>query len=185
MENLEVKTEKTQKKVANKPQKQTKTVVAKKTPSAKKTATKASEVKAPVKATTKKTPEKKVENAEKKQVKVSSKEVQPQPSKELKFNGKTVKITFLGGVGEIGKNMTAIEYGDEMIIIDSGLAFPTGDFPGVDLIVPDISYLVANKSKIKGILLTHGHEDHIGALPFVLNEIKVPVYGSAMTLALV
>lgn len=100
-------------------------------------------------------------------------------------NGKSVKITFLGGVGEIGKNMTAIEYDNEMIIIDCGLAFPTGDFPGVDLIVPDISYLTANKSKIKGILLTHGHEDHIGALPFVLNELKVPVYGSAMTLALV
>lgn len=100
-------------------------------------------------------------------------------------NGKSVKITFLGGVGEIGKNMTAIEYGNEMIVIDCGLAFPTGDFPGVDLIVPDISYLTANKSKLKGILLTHGHEDHIGALPFVLNELKVPVYGSAMTLALV
>ncbi|MCI5797733.1 MAG: ribonuclease J [Firmicutes bacterium] len=100
-------------------------------------------------------------------------------------NGKSVKITFLGGVGEIGKNMTAIEYDNEMIVIDCGLAFPTGDFPGVDLIVPDISYLIANKSKLKGILLTHGHEDHIGALPFVLNELKVPVYGSAMTLALV
>ncbi len=100
-------------------------------------------------------------------------------------NGKSVKITFLGGVGEIGKNMTAIEYDNEMIVIDCGLAFPTGDFPGVDLIVPDISYLTANKSKLKGILLTHGHEDHIGALPFVLNELKVPVYGSAMTLALV
>lgn len=100
-------------------------------------------------------------------------------------NGKAVKITFLGGVGEIGKNMTAIEYGDEMIVIDCGLAFPTGDFPGVDLIVPDISYLVANKSKLKGILITHGHEDHIGALPFVLNELKVPVYGTAMTLALI
>ena len=100
-------------------------------------------------------------------------------------NGKSVKITFLGGVGEIGKNMTAIEYDNEMIVIDCGLAFPTGDFPGVDLIVPDISYLTANRNKLKGILLTHGHEDHIGALPFVLNELKVPVYGSAMTLALV
>ena len=100
-------------------------------------------------------------------------------------NGKAVKITFLGGVGEIGKNMTAIEYGDEMILVDSGLAFPTGDFPGVDLIVPDISYVLANKSKLKGILITHGHEDHIGALPFVLSDFKVPVYGTAMTLALI
>ncbi|MBO4412579.1 MAG: ribonuclease J [Clostridia bacterium] len=105
-----------------------------------------------------------------------------QPQKKAE---KGVKITFLGGVGEIGKNMTAIEYDNEMIVIDCGLAFPTGDFPGVDLIVPDITYLTANKSKLKGILLTHGHEDHIGALPFVLNELKVPVYGSAMTLALV
>lgn len=98
---------------------------------------------------------------------------------------KTVKITFLGGVGEIGKNMTAIEYGDEIIVIDGGLSFPTGEFPGIDLVVPDISYLIANKSKVKAILLTHGHEDHIGALPYILNEIKVPVYGTPMTLALV
>ena len=110
---------------------------------------------------------------------------QKQPKAQPQKKEKGVKITFLGGVGEIGKNMTAIEYDNEMIVIDCGLAFPTEEFPGVDLIVPDITYLTANKSKLKGILLTHGHEDHIGALPFVLNELKVPVYGSAMTLALV
>ena len=95
-----------------------------------------------------------------------------------------VKITFLGGVGEIGKNITAFEYNNEIIIVDGGLAFPTGEFPGIDLVVPDISYLVANKNKVKGIILTHGHEDHIGGLPYILNELKVPVYGTAMTLAL-
>lgn len=101
-----------------------------------------------------------------------------------KSSKKPVKITFLGGVGEIGKNMTAIEYDNEIIVIDGGLSFPTGEFPGIDLVVPDISYLLANKSKVKGILLTHGHEDHIGGLPYILNELKVPVYGTAMTLAL-
>ncbi len=96
-----------------------------------------------------------------------------------------VKVTFLGGVGEIGKNMTAIEYNDEIIVIDAGLTFPGEDLPGVDVVIPDISYLKANKDKVKAIILTHGHEDHIGALPFVLNEINVPIYGSRLTLALV
>ena len=96
-----------------------------------------------------------------------------------------VKVTFLGGVGEIGKNMTAIEYNDEIIVIDAGLTFPCEDLPGVDVVIPDISYLKANKDKVKAIILTHGHEDHIGALPFVLNEINVPIYGSRLTLALV
>ncbi len=105
--------------------------------------------------------------------------------KQANKNKKAVKITFLGGVGEIGKNITAIEYDNEIIVIDGGLAFPTGDFPGIDLVVPDISYLIANKSKVKAIILTHGHEDHIGGLPYVLNELKVPIYGSSMTLALV
>lgn len=96
-----------------------------------------------------------------------------------------LKITFLGGVGEIGKNMTAFEYGDEIIVVDAGLTFPTDDLPGIDVVVPDISYLVANKDKVKAIILTHGHEDHIGALPFVLNQIKAPLYGTRLTLALV
>ena len=100
-------------------------------------------------------------------------------------NKKAVKITFLGGVGEIGKNMTAIEYDNEIIVVDGGIAFPTGEFPGIDLVLPDISYLIANKNKVKALIITHGHEDHIGGLPYILKELKVPVYGTSMTLALV
>ncbi|MCI9031038.1 MAG: ribonuclease J [Clostridia bacterium] len=91
---------------------------------------------------------------------------------------------FLGGVGEIGKNMTALEFGDDIIIIDCGDTFPGGDMPGVDLVIPDITYLTANKEKVRGIVLTHGHEDHIGALPYVLKELNVPVYGTKLTLAI-
>lgn len=96
-----------------------------------------------------------------------------------------LKVVFLGGVGEIGKNMTALEYDNEIIIIDSGSTFPDGDMPGVDLVIPDITYLLANKNKVKGIVLTHGHEDHIGALPYILKELNVPVYGTKLTLAIV
>lgn len=96
-----------------------------------------------------------------------------------------LKITFLGGVGEIGKNMTAFEYNNEIIVVDAGLTFPGDDLPGIDVVIPDFTYLINNKEKIKAIILTHGHEDHIGALPFVLEQIKAPVYGSRLTLALV
>ena len=95
-----------------------------------------------------------------------------------------LKITFLGGVGEIGKNMTAFEYGDDIIVVDAGLTFPGDDMPGIDVVVPDISYLLANKDKVRAFILTHGHEDHIGGLPFVLDQIKAPIYGSRLTLAL-
>ena len=108
-----------------------------------------------------------------------------QPRKNVRQNDKkTVKIVFLGGVGEIGKNMTAIECGDDIIIIDAGAIFPTEETPGFDLIVPDITYLIENRKKIRGLLLTHGHEDHIGGVPYLLKELKVPVIGTRLTLAL-
>ena len=100
-----------------------------------------------------------------------------------KFQHK-VQIIPLGGLGEIGKNMTVFRYGDDMILIDAGLMFPEDDMLGIDLVIPDITYLVENKDKIKGIFLTHGHEDHIGALPYVMKQIDCPVYGTALTLGI-
>jgi ribonuclease J len=96
-----------------------------------------------------------------------------------------VKIIPLGGLGEFGLNMMAIESRDSMVIVDTGLMFPDDSMLGIDLVIPDISYLVANRSQVKGIFLTHGHEDHIGALPYVLKELPVPVYGTPLTLAFV
>jgi ribonuclease J len=96
-----------------------------------------------------------------------------------------LKFTSLGGLGEIGKNMYVIEYGDDIVVIDSGLMFPDQDLPGIDFIVPDISYLEANREKVLAILLTHGHEDHTGGLPFVLQRLNVPIYGTRLTLGLV
>ncbi len=96
-----------------------------------------------------------------------------------------VRIIPLGGLGEIGKNMTVIEYKNDMIIIDCGLAFPDDDMPGIDLVIPDFSYVVKNKEKVRGVFLTHGHEDHIGALSYLLKEINVPVYSARLTIGLV
>lgn len=96
-----------------------------------------------------------------------------------------LKLMFLGGINEIGKNMAALEWGNDIVVIDSGASFPDDEMPGVDLVIPDISYLIKNKSKVKGIVLTHGHEDHIGALPYVLKQLNVPVYGTCLTLGLV
>lgn len=98
---------------------------------------------------------------------------------------KKLKIIPIGGLDEIGKNLTAFEFGNEIVIVDCGMAFPDDDMPGVDMVINDITYLVRNRQKILGIFLTHGHEDHIGGLPYFLKEINVPVYGTRLTLGLV
>ncbi|MBP5428983.1 MAG: ribonuclease J [Clostridia bacterium] len=115
------------------------------------------------------------------------------PRRENRRDGKaaagqgngTLRIIPLGGLGEIGKNMTAVEYGDDVVVIDCGLAFPDEDMPGVDLVIPDVSYLVKNQARVRGILLTHGHEDHIGAIPYVLQQLRVPVFGTRLTVGIV
>lgn len=101
-----------------------------------------------------------------------------------KTKGK-LRIIPLGGLGEIGKNMTAFEYDEDILVVDCGLAFPADDMLGIDLVIPDITYLTKNRDKIRGIVLTHGHEDHIGALPYVLQELNVPIYGTRLTIGLV
>jgi len=96
-----------------------------------------------------------------------------------------LKVIPLGGMEEIGKNMTVFEYGENIIVVDCGLAFPEDEMLGIDLVIPDVTYLEKNIEKVRGIILTHGHEDHIGALPYVLKRLPVPVYGTELTLALV
>ena len=96
-----------------------------------------------------------------------------------------LKIIPLGGLGEVGKNITVFEYKDDIVVVDCGMAFPEDDMLGIDAVIPDISYILKNKDKVKGILLTHGHEDHIGGLPYFLGKLNVPVYGTRLTLGLV
>ena len=96
-----------------------------------------------------------------------------------------LKIIPLGGLNEVGKNLTVYEYGNDILVVDCGLGFPDGEMYGVDVVIPDVTYLVKNAEKIRGIVLTHGHEDHIGAIPYVLKEITAPIYGTPLTLALV
>lgn len=100
-------------------------------------------------------------------------------------NGQKLQIIPLGGMGEIGKNMTVIQYDKEIIVIDSGLMFPEEEMLGIDVVIPDITYLIENKENVKAIVITHGHEDHIGALPYVLQQINAPLYGTKLTLGLV
>ncbi|MCL2615562.1 MAG: ribonuclease J, partial [Dehalococcoidia bacterium] len=96
-----------------------------------------------------------------------------------------LKIIPLGGLGEIGKNMTAVEYGEDILVIDAGLMFPDEEMLGVDLLIPDISYLLEHKSKVRGIVITHAHEDHIGALPYVLPHLNVPIHCTKLAKGLI
>ena len=96
-----------------------------------------------------------------------------------------LKIIPLGGLEQIGMNITAFEYGDSIVVVDCGLSFPEDDMLGIDLVIPDVTYLKENISKVKGFVITHGHEDHIGALPYVLKEINVPIYATKLTLGLI
>ena len=141
-------------------------------------------VQKPAKSFSKKNAEKKpaAKNAKKqKEVSVNKKDFF-----EVKYDPNAkVRIIPLGGLHEIGKNMTAIECGDDIIVIDCGLAFPDEEMPGVDLVIPDVTYLEANASRVRGIVLTHGHEDHIGAIPYVLRNINPPIYGTRLTVGIV
>ena len=104
---------------------------------------------------------------------------------KFEFKKSNLKIIPLGGLEEIGNNMTIFEYEDEIIIVDYGLEFPTDDMLGVDLVIPDVTYLERNKEKIKGFVITHGHEDHIGAIPYILKQINIPIYGTKLTIGLI
>src|SRR3954465_8396221 len=101
------------------------------------------------------------------------------------MSDKKLQIIPLGGLGEFGMNCMAIRYADDIIIVDAGMMFPDAELLGVDIVTPDFTYLEENREHVRALLLTHGHEDHIGAVPFLLSQINIPVYGTAFTLALV
>ena len=98
---------------------------------------------------------------------------------------KTLRIIPLGGLGEIGKNMTVVEYDEHILVVDAGLMFPENDMLGIDLIIPDYQYLLQRRDKVKGVLITHGHEDHVGALEHLMKEIDAPIYATPLTMGLI
>ena len=99
--------------------------------------------------------------------------------------GSPVRLIPLGGLHEIGKNITVLEYKDDLMIIDCGMSFPDDEMFGIDIVIPDFTYLVKNREKIRGMVITHGHEDHIGAIPYLVKELNIPIYGTRLTLGLV
>ena len=105
--------------------------------------------------------------------------------RESFFEKNKLKIIPLGGLEEVGKNITVFEYGNDIIVVDCGVAFPEDDMLGVDLVIPDITYLEKNKNKIRGMVITHGHEDHIGSIPYFLKKINVPIYATKLTVGLI
>ena len=133
-----------------------------------------------------KKPAEKAKNSQKQSKKASPAAQPKQPLPKIKRApvGK-LKIISLGGLNEIGKNLTVFEYENDMIIVDCGLGFPDDDMPGVDLVIPDFSYLEENREKIRGVLLTHGHEDHIGAIPYLLRVLNPPIFGTNLTLGII
>ena len=104
---------------------------------------------------------------------------------KFEFKKENLKIIPLGGLEEIGKNITVFEYGNEIVLVDCGLEFPEDNMLGVDLVIPDVTYLERNKEKIKGLVITHGHEDHIGAIPYILQQINIPIYATKLTIGLI
>ncbi|MBP5719274.1 MAG: ribonuclease J, partial [Abditibacteriota bacterium] len=103
----------------------------------------------------------------------------------MAFEDNKLRIIPLGGVTEIGKNMTCFCYRDEILVVDAGLMFPEEDMPGVDIVIPDMTFLEERADEVLGLVLTHGHEDHVGAIPYLLREMDIPIYGTALTVAIV